>query len=214
VQLEKVQLFGSNLAINPKLYDLASTPNAISLGFALQVVGLDYDAALGTVGGLFNWRVTAHDKKQGEQVLHLSADYLVQFTGLGDHPRDQVLPFVDRLAEFASYPYFRSLVSQFSWAAELALPILPIIAAGRRAPRIPPPAPEQIAAVASGRSSGATPPGGVVMRAPSKVLGSSHYQARNGQMYPVDGGLIVARPEDVEMLREAGFLPESEGPGI
>jgi hypothetical protein len=88
----------------------------------------------------------------GDLLLEIKAMYFVGYSQLGEHRPDVAARFIEQIAEMASYPYFRSLVAQLTWAAGITLPILPVISAQRRAPRVQRPArPAQ--AVTAQRSS-------------------------------------------------------------
>lgn len=67
-----------------------------------------------------------------EVYLEAKATYLVAFTLNERVSEDAVKDFVDRVAVFTAYPYFRARVSQYSWEANAELPPMPMIKAPPR----------------------------------------------------------------------------------
>jgi hypothetical protein len=144
--LEAVRLVGTNFRISPELDSIYPTAEAFSegggLGFGGELKNATLDDETGVAVGIFAWWIdVSHGDKQ---LLNLTAVYTVTYSGLKGREADAVRRFIDRVGRFAIYPYFRSLVSQFSWASEANLPILPILKEeGQKAPaEVAPPAPE------------------------------------------------------------------------
>lgn len=84
-----------------------------------------YDREHGLAGGRFTWKL--HVKAGRKTVLSLATTYFIVYENLEDMNTNAVKAFVVRVGQFATYPYFRALASQFSWESGAELPILPVI---------------------------------------------------------------------------------------
>ena len=62
-----------------------------------------------------------------KKVLKVRLVYLIMYENLRDKNREAVLAFVELIGKFATYPYFRTHVSQLSWESGANLPVLPVI---------------------------------------------------------------------------------------
>lgn len=84
-----------------------------------------YDENTKTLGGQFDWttKVISGRKK----LLQCEAKYFVIYERVP--PTDIVVAekYLLRVGRFATYPYFRSLVSQLSWESQADLPIMPVL---------------------------------------------------------------------------------------
>lgn len=89
---------------------------------SVSILGKGRDG--GVVGADVVWDIRA---KVGRKIgLKITAAYTVLYTGLQEHSDDAVMLFLERVAPVATYAYFRALVSQYNWAGEVDLPILPV----------------------------------------------------------------------------------------
>ena len=61
-----------------------------------------------------------------KKVLKVRVVYLIMYENLRDKNREAVLAFVELIGKFATYPYFRTHVSQLSWESGASLPVLPV----------------------------------------------------------------------------------------
>ncbi|MER9202256.1 hypothetical protein NKH74_24110 [Mesorhizobium sp. M0933] len=75
-------------------------------------------------------------KSGRKRTLYCEAEYLVTYDNLIDLNEEAVVAFLDRVAPFACYPYFRSLFANLDWAATTGLPPLPVHKEPAR-PRVP-----------------------------------------------------------------------------
>jgi hypothetical protein len=112
--------FGENRALN---FALAAKP------------AVTHDATSGMASAIFHWRVEA--EQAGKAVLSLDAHFVVLMSGLVGVSHEAVEAFARRFGVFASFPYFRSLVSELSWISGANLPILPIFKESERQPSSP-----------------------------------------------------------------------------
>lgn len=62
-----------------------------------------------------------------KKVLKVRLVYLIIYENLRDKNREAVLAFVKLIGKFATYPYFRTHVSQLNWESGASLPVLPVI---------------------------------------------------------------------------------------
>jgi hypothetical protein len=88
-------------------------------------VSVDFDADEGIATGIFQFDLRV--KFGRKNLLKISSSYLVAYDDLFNHDEEIVSVFLKRVGRFAAYPYFRALVSQYSWSSEANLPVLPII---------------------------------------------------------------------------------------
>jgi hypothetical protein len=146
-QLHMLQLVGSSSIVLPEILEIMAKQRSLSLGYNLAVSPVAYDEAQGIASAFFAWRLfgdslpeegSAPEAPAGapKRVIEFVATYLVGYAGIPGQPKAPVAAFVDQVGEFASYPYFRSFVSQLSWASNIPIPILPVISAQRRASRV------------------------------------------------------------------------------
>jgi len=75
--------------------------------------------------GSFDWE--AKCKIGRKTVLSIKARYLVVYSIAADVEARYAEDFVANVGRFAVFPYFRSLVSQYSAASSADLPLLPVI---------------------------------------------------------------------------------------
>jgi hypothetical protein len=100
-----------------------------------------FDSESGNASGFFHWALTA--KAAEKTVLSLVAAFWVTYDSLAGLDGEAVEAFVRRVGCFTSYPYFRSFVSQMSWASGTNLPILPILREQQQPPSVPVARPQQ-----------------------------------------------------------------------
>lgn len=91
----------------------------------LKIQELTYEEKEGFVGASFNWSLEVKSKRK--QLLKLDCEYICYYTNVPGMDREVVEVFMKRVGRFATYPYFRSLASQMSWASGTDLPLLPVL---------------------------------------------------------------------------------------
>lgn len=84
-----------------------------------------YDEKTKTLGGQFDWttKVISGRKK----LLYCEAKYFVIYEGVPSYDMEVAEKYLLRVGRFATYPYFRSLVSHMSWESQADLPIMPVL---------------------------------------------------------------------------------------
>lgn len=127
-QLASISLVKNKFEVVPEYFDGddrdGSEPkNAFS--FDHEWKGTAYHSNNGLVSGVIIWSLSV---KQGEKtVLGIQCHYLVIYDNLKDQDSATATFFLERVGHIATYPYFRSLVSQLSWESGANLPLLPVI---------------------------------------------------------------------------------------
>jgi len=120
--LENIILIGSKFEIQPAYFG-DSESRTLSTDVKKEDVNIEED--LSGCSQIIHFCVEAKNEK--EIVLSCHSSYLVVYSLSGDVCEAGVRLFVDRVALFSAYPYFRSRVAQYSWEAGADLPTLPII---------------------------------------------------------------------------------------
>lgn len=120
--LASILLMESNFKLDTEYF---SHKESAKFEYVDELVNHVYGANVGVASGEFKWTITV--KKGNKNLAKLQATYLVLYDNLEDKNEAAVRLFVERVAKFACYPYFRSHVSNMSWASNAALPLLPVI---------------------------------------------------------------------------------------
>lgn len=79
----------------------------------------------GIIAGEVEWSVRLAGK--GDPKFDVTAAFGISYTGMSNVNELAATAFFARVARFATYPYFRALVSHLSWSSGLHIPPLPII---------------------------------------------------------------------------------------
>jgi hypothetical protein len=108
------------------LVDPSFDPEKLSFGFNGSPHGHFYDSEAGAAGCHWNWSV--HARRGRKKLLTIEATYLLLYEQLTECEEPAVLRYLERVGRFATYPYFRTHVSQLSWESSTNLPLLPTIA--------------------------------------------------------------------------------------
>jgi len=131
-ELRDISLMHCHFDLEPAYYDAVGKGEALQHMFADEVVAFDFDSDDGVATIGFDWRLEVRTPDADEPVLELVATYLVMYTELAGQDEDAVRAFTSRVGRFATYPYFRALASQMSWAADAPMPIMPVLREGMR----------------------------------------------------------------------------------
>jgi hypothetical protein len=78
------------------------------------------------VVAMFKFRAVGKHKRRN--MLKGEAVYAVLYDIPGDSDQAAAQAFCQNVGQYAAYPYFRALMSQFAWAAEANIPPIPVIA--------------------------------------------------------------------------------------
>lgn len=131
--LYKLLMISSNFQMKPK-FILAETNNFKDMRFNLdgKPSFIEADIEKEQITGVYTWRITVQENEETEgnvtkEALNASCDYLICYDNAKSKSQEGMEYFFRKVARMASYPYFRSMVSQYAWASEANLPILPII---------------------------------------------------------------------------------------
>lgn len=87
--------------------------------------GHHFDVDNGTVAGAYSW--SAKVKLGRKTPISLSAEYFLIYGNLEGADSSYVKIFFEKIARFASYPYFRSVFASCTSNAGLMLPPLPTL---------------------------------------------------------------------------------------
>ncbi len=88
---------------------------------------VDYDREKGQFTGRFDWFARA--EHQEHTAIDIRGSYAVIYGCDTELETEAVRQFVLRVGRFATFPYFRQLVSFYGDAGSLELPILPVLTA-------------------------------------------------------------------------------------
>lgn len=121
--LQRLMLVASEFHMDPGMLK----PSAdIRLSFDLSDVHeFKFSEESGLAIANFDW--TQEAESSSKSLFKLTAKYVVFYGGLEGLSEPAVKAFVIRFGTFATYPYFRSLAAQMSWASSANLPALPIL---------------------------------------------------------------------------------------
>lgn len=128
-ELRDIKMVGLKFKINPKFFsetdftdEEASTVTPI---FGSTYTTAFYDSKDGLLGGQISW--SASVKKGRSKIVSIEAVYIILYGGVPEVEEEHALAFLRRVGRFATYPYFRALVSRLSSESGLNLPILPVL---------------------------------------------------------------------------------------
>ena len=120
-QLRSVQMSSTSFKVDPEFF---SNEENRKLSYTVKkgIKNFSEESAVAMAFVSFEVESKVGRKKN----LHCKADYLITYDSLLDCEEEAVFAFLDRVAPFASYPYFRSLFATLDWAATTGLPPLPV----------------------------------------------------------------------------------------
>ncbi|WP_337267871.1 protein-export chaperone SecB [Oryzifoliimicrobium ureilyticus] len=119
--LEAVSLVNLNFSVKPTFFTKRSE---IELGYEIGVEENSYNRETGSAISVIDCSVTAVVDE--EKLFDCEAKYIVLYSILEECDEDAVQSFLNRVAVFACYPYFRSVVASVDWAAGTQLPPMPV----------------------------------------------------------------------------------------
>lgn len=128
-ELRDITLIFTTFVIKPDYYKLAledeDTASKVKRELDSNFSAFTYDAERRLLGGQFDWSVEATFGRR--KLLNARASFIVSYENVPDVDGVHMEAFIKRVGRFATYPYFRSLVSQFSWESKAELPPLPVL---------------------------------------------------------------------------------------
>lgn len=119
--LKAVQLLNISFGVEPAFFVEKSKRK---FDVKIELGQSDYDPDKGAVVAAVKLVVSV--KKSRLNALQCKAEYIVVYENLVGRKEEAVRQFVDRVAPFACYPYFRSVFATLDWAAGTKLPPLPV----------------------------------------------------------------------------------------
>lgn len=125
-ELVLIELTSCNFSVAPEFFrELAQDNPRHKYSYGEEFENPVYDSESGIAGGEFVW--TLGVKVGRKKVVRVSATYRIIYTNLSEMNGGAITAFVKRVGRFATYPYFRGLVSHLSWESNAELPIMPVI---------------------------------------------------------------------------------------
>jgi hypothetical protein len=97
----------------------------VHIGHSVDAHSFDSEQGMASCVVSFRLRILAGASQ--EELFKTTCDFSVVYRGLEDHTSEVIRRFVDRVARFAAYPYFRAYVSHLVSLAEIEMPPLPIL---------------------------------------------------------------------------------------
>lgn len=127
-ELDDITLIFTNFVIKPDYYKVAlaqETAHKVKRELDSDFSAFSYDAERKFLGGKFDWTIDAAFARK--KLLSVRASFIVSYENVPDVEQRHMEAFIRRVGRFATYPYFRTLVSQFSWESKAELPPLPVL---------------------------------------------------------------------------------------
>jgi len=97
----------------------------LNLSYGLDTPEVGYDAENGQCSGQFDWYVRA--QHEDHTAIEILGSYGIVYDCDAQLDPEAVRNFVLRVGRFATFPYFRQLVSFYGDAGSIGLPILPVL---------------------------------------------------------------------------------------
>ncbi|KAA0698524.1 hypothetical protein DTW90_12005 [Neorhizobium sp. P12A] len=93
--------------------------------FESDLSEMNYDESMNLLIGKFLWSTRVNIKKK--KVLSIDAEYYITYSDVPPVDRQHLEAYMGKVGRFATYPYFRGLVSHLSWESSAELPIMPVL---------------------------------------------------------------------------------------
>lgn len=124
-ELVTVRLVNTEFEAKPEFYVDEASSEERQFTYDDDQHSFMFDASKGVAVAAFEWCV---DVSLGEKkLMHLKGRWLVGYNNLKSCNENEVRMFVERVGQFAAYPYWRAFVSQMSGFSQARLPILPML---------------------------------------------------------------------------------------
>lgn len=128
-ELRDIKLIRLNFDVRPKFFEVMSSdvpPEPVpTSSFDNKFENLSYDAQEGVLGAQILW--SAQMKQSRIKLLAIEAHYIIVYENVAVVEERHALAFLKRVGRFATYPYYRALVSRLSAESGVNLPVLPIL---------------------------------------------------------------------------------------
>lgn len=123
-EIGDIRLIGLNFDIKPAYYS-GDDAGKRKAKFNCDIHDVSYDAESQVLGGIFEWTISVTEGRK--KVLTVTAHYFAVYDDTPDVGFEHCEAFFKKVGRFATYPYFRGVVAQLSWASRADLPILPVL---------------------------------------------------------------------------------------
>lgn len=125
-ELVSITLVATNFLAKPEYYKaLSDDDEKLRRGYGSTFSGFSYDGTSQALSGQFEWGIEATLGRK--KLLHVKATYFIVYEDVPDVGNEHAEAFIKRVGKFATYPYFRALVSQISAESRANLPIMPVL---------------------------------------------------------------------------------------
>lgn len=127
-ELADISLISLNFFVKPEYYSAMSGDaegRKVKLEFGDNFGAFFYKEDAAMLGGQFEWSIDANFGRK--KLLNIKAEFLIAYRNVPNVGQSHMEAFVKRVGKFATYPYFRALVSQISWGSRVDLPVLPVL---------------------------------------------------------------------------------------
>lgn len=128
-ELNDITLIDMKFTVKPEYFSWLREESAgkkkLTRAFDGSVSEVFFDSESHMLGGQFDW--VTEVKAGNKRLLKIEARYLIVYGNVPETSpvcRDR---YMQRVAKFATYPYFRSLVAQISWESKADLPVMPVL---------------------------------------------------------------------------------------
>ena len=123
-ELGDIRLVELHFDVKPVYYDDDGRPKH-KAKFNCNISNISYDEEPASLGGLIEWSVSIEMGRK--KLLSIKAAYIVIYDNVPNVGQNHSEAYFRKVGRFATYPYFRSVVSQLSWASRAELPTLPVL---------------------------------------------------------------------------------------
>ena len=120
-ELEAVNLIHMEFDVRPRYF---TERDETQLSYTIDVDSQKYDEESGNAVAFISCAVGAH--VEDEALLSFEGQYVVAYKVSEKCDHTAVETFLKRVAVFACYPYFRSVVANLDWAAGTGIPPMPV----------------------------------------------------------------------------------------
>lgn len=126
--MRNIRLIKSEFTVDPE--SLGSDQRTWKRGFACVVASTNFNETRQMGSGLIS--AEAYCKAGRKKIVSLKCNYVVAYDIEGAPSADDVARFIERVGNFAAYPYFRAHFADVTAQAGINLPPLPVMKEGKR----------------------------------------------------------------------------------
>ena len=124
-ELQSIVLRSTSFSVPNDFYPSKAAMEGLKFGYGVEAENFGFNTETGTAVCVFSCNAEA--KRKRKNVISCKAKYFAIYVGLSGCDEAAAQAFVGRVGRFAVYPYFRALVANFAWNADINMPILPVI---------------------------------------------------------------------------------------